>query len=453
MKLKCIFSSMLMLTVVSATQAFAGAKQESVPALSPKSDSLTVVSDGHQVNEKKSRLVIGGYGEAVMTRTFYTDSWQRYTHADLYKDDKGYGRFDLPHVVIFLGYDFGRGWSMGTEIEFEHGGTESAIEIEEEETGEYESEIERGGEVALEQFWIQKSWKPSLNLRMGHVVVPVGLTNSQHNPTEFFGTFRPEGESTIIPCTWHETGISFWGMAKGWRYEIQFLAGLDADRFNNKNWVKGGAGSPYEFKIANSYATAMRVDNYSVKGLRIGLSGYVGNSAHNTLKRKSYKDLNGTVGIGALDFNYDDHNVIARGSFLYGHLTNSAAIAETNRRLKGFGITSPTNIGSDAMAAGVEVGYDFFSLNDKLRSNNQKFYLFARYDYYDSMFRMGKTDKGQQLVDEQQWGRHKVSVGINYKPMDCIVIKAEYTHRLFKPQFNDEPAVSIGIAYSGLFKK
>ena len=48
-----------------------------------------------------------------------------------------------------LGYDFGKGWSMGMEIEFEHGGTESAIEIENEEGGEYEAEIERGGEVAL----------------------------------------------------------------------------------------------------------------------------------------------------------------------------------------------------------------------------------------------------------------------------------------------------------------
>ncbi len=97
---------------------------------------------------------------------------------------------------------------MGSEIEFEHGGTESAVEIEEEEGGEYESEIERGGEVALEQFWIQKSFMPQLNLRVGHMVVPVGYTNAHHLPTEFFGVYRPQGENTIMPCTWHETGIS-----------------------------------------------------------------------------------------------------------------------------------------------------------------------------------------------------------------------------------------------------
>ncbi len=103
------------------------------------------------------RLTIGGYGEAMLTRNFYSDAWQRYITPENYADDKSHGRFDIPHFVINLGYDFGKGWSLGTEIEFEHGGTESAVELEADETGEYESEIERGGEVALEQPGFRKS--------------------------------------------------------------------------------------------------------------------------------------------------------------------------------------------------------------------------------------------------------------------------------------------------------
>ena len=183
--------------------------------------------------DKPSRLTVGGYGEAVMTRNFFSDNYLRYISPDKYKNDKSHGRFDLPHVVIYLGYDFGRGWSMGTEIEFEHGGTESAFETEFEEGGEYESEIERGGEVALEQFWLQKSFSPAFNLRLGHMIVPVGGTNQHHMPTEFFGVYRPEGENTILPCTWHETGISLWGRAGDWRYEVMFLPGLDSDRFGD----------------------------------------------------------------------------------------------------------------------------------------------------------------------------------------------------------------------------
>ena len=62
----------------------------------------------------KPRLTIGGYGEAVYTRNFYSDNMFRYSHAERYRDAKGHGRIDLPHVVINLGYDFGKGWTMGS---------------------------------------------------------------------------------------------------------------------------------------------------------------------------------------------------------------------------------------------------------------------------------------------------------------------------------------------------
>lgn len=400
--------------------------------------------------EKPSRLTIGGYGEAVMSRNFYSDNYLRYSKPDLYKDDT-HGRFDLPHVVIYLGYDFGRGWSMGTEIEFEHGGTESAIEIEEEEAGEYESEIERGGEVALEQFWLQKSFMPALNLRLGHMIVPVGGTNAHHTPTEFFGVYRPEGENTILPCTWHETGISLWGTAGKWRYELMFLPGLDSDRFSSKGWIHDGAGSPYEFKIGNAYAGAFRIDNFSVPGLRLSLSGYAGNSFNNTLTARSnarYDDIRGTVLIGAFDFLYNAHNWIVRGNFDYGHLSDSDVITAFNNSMPGSSVSAKQPIGSEAMAAGIEAGYDFFSFSSKLHENGQRLYLFGRYECYDSMH---KTAGG---VGRVNWcRRQRIAVGLNYCPIKNIVVKAEYAVGLLKSPYNNEPALSLGIAYSGLFKK
>ena len=283
--------------------------------------------------KKKSRFTIGGYGEAVYSRNFYSDSYLRYSSPNRYKDET-HGRFDLPHVVLMLGYDFGKGWSMGMEIEFEHGGTESAIEIENEEGGEYEAEIERGGEVALEQFWLQKSFCPEFNIKLGHIIVPVGATNAHHLPTEFFGVYRPEGENTIMPCTWHQTGISLWGQAGDWRYEALLVAGLNSELFGRQSWIHDGAASPYEFKIANSMAGAFRVDNYSIKGLRLSLSGYVGNSFRNTLKvpvSDSYDGVNGTVLIGAFDFLFDRWNWIARGNFDYGYLSDSDIISAYNK--------------------------------------------------------------------------------------------------------------------------
>ena len=178
--------------------------------------------------KKASRFSVGGYGEANFTRNYFSDHVSRYSQPEEHKNDPSNGRFDIPHAVIYLGYDFGQGWKFGTEIEFEHGGTGIAYEKEDEEGGEWEQETEKGGEVELEQFWIEKSFASWANIRAGHIVVPVGLNNAHHEPLSYFTVYRPEGENTILPSTWHQTGVSFWGRAGDFRYEAQFLAGLNA---------------------------------------------------------------------------------------------------------------------------------------------------------------------------------------------------------------------------------
>jgi opacity protein-like surface antigen len=149
------------------------------------------------------RLSIGGYGELAFSRNFYSDHVSRYSQPEAHKNDPSHGRFDIPHFTIALGYDFGKGWTLGTEIEFEHGGNGIAYEKEDEEGGEWEQETEKGGEVELEQFRIQKSFAKWANIRAGHIVVPVGLNNAHHEPLNFFTVYRPEGENTILPSTWH----------------------------------------------------------------------------------------------------------------------------------------------------------------------------------------------------------------------------------------------------------
>ena len=101
-------------------------------------------ADSVMSHAKGNRLSIGGYGEVAMSRNFYSDNIYRYRNPSKYKDDPANGRFDIPHAVIYLGYDFGRGWTMGTEIEFEHTGTGTAVEMETDEGGEYENEVEKG---------------------------------------------------------------------------------------------------------------------------------------------------------------------------------------------------------------------------------------------------------------------------------------------------------------------
>lgn len=394
----------------------------------------------------RGQLTVGGYGEATYSYNFYSDAWNRYKTPANFRGDH-HARVDIPHVVVYLGYDFGNGWTMGSEIEFEHGGVEAAVEMEDDEGGEYETEVERGGEVALEQFWLQKSFSRAFAIRAGHMVVPVGSTNRAHMPTEFFGVFRPAGDNAIIPCTWHQTGLGINGRIGAWGYEAMVIPGLDSDRFGRDNWVGGASGSPYEFKIANSLAGAFRVDFRGVTGLRIGISGYGGNTFSNTLSKpnETWKDVKGTLLIGALDFDYSVAGFLARGGVIYGHLSDADRITAYNKKMRSDSPSPKTNVGSSAVSVGVEAGYDIFR---PLKIERQKLYVFGRYDYYDTM---ATTANG---VMRYRWcGRSRLAAGIDYYPIRQIVVKAEYSIGLMRSGYNNEPAVAVGIAYSGFFNR
>ena len=413
----------------------------------------------------QSRLSVGGYGEINYSRNFYSDHVSRYSQPEEHKDDPSHGRFDIPHAVIYLGYDFGKGWTLGTEIEFEHGGVGLAYEKEDEEGGEWEQETEKGGEVELEQFWIQKSFAKWANIRAGHIVVPVGLNNAHHEPLNYFTVYRPEGENTILPSTWHQTGVSFWGRHGDFRYEAQLVAGLNADQFTNTGWIHKGHKSPMEFDVANKYGVALRLDNYTVPGLRIGLSGYYGHSIGNTYpaeKEGLSAKYNGRVAIGAIDLTYKAHNWIVRGQADYGYLGSADQLKYMyNRKNSKSPYKHSAFVSSNAYAVGLEAGYDVFALftpHSSLHTpqsslhtpqsslHTPQLYLFGRYEAYNP-YASATKNTHYDYTDVK-----RMAVGVNYMPVKEIVIKAEYTQRFLKSGYNNEPAVNVSVAYAGFFK-
>ncbi len=427
-----------------------------------------------------SRLHIGGYGEAVMTRNFYSQSFNRYKRPELYTDDKSHGRFDLPHICLNIGYDFGKGWTLGSEIEFEHGGNGTAVEIEAEEAGEYEAEVEKGGEVNIEQFWINKEFAGGkFNIKAGEIIVPVGYSNAHHEPNQFFTVYRPEGESTIMPNTWHQVGLSLWGRLKDWRYEAQLLSGLNSESFTAESFVHYGATSPYEFKVANNYAGALRIDNYSLKGLRVGLSGYYGYTFRNTLRTPGakYDDVTGALGIVALDFTLKRWNWIVRGNIDYAHFDDADEISAynqanwTHHKYQDGNPHHYSNIGSNALAYAIEAGYNIASLLSPKKGGSPKamqshsqslgaLYVFGRFEHYNTMA------SGTYAPVYKYTKKYRCAFGVNYQPVKQVTIKGEYSYRffekpnnnglasdspLYKQPYNNEPSVSIGITYCGWF--
>lgn len=412
------------------------------------------VSAQEKTDNALSRLSVGGYGEAVMSRNFYSQHFNRYRDPLTYKDDKSHGRFDLPHVTLNLGYDFGRGWTMGMEIEFEHGGTESAVEIDADESGEYEAETEKGGEVALEQFWINKSFSDGrFNVKAGELIIPVGEINQHHLPNEFFSVYRSEGEAKLLPNTWHQVGLSLWGSLPQWRYEAIFTSGLDAERFGHDCFVHYGATSPYEYKLANVYAGAARIDNYSVKGLRLSLSGYYGYTFRNTERKAgaSYDDCHGALAIGSFGFELNRWNLIVRGDATYANLSDAERItafcnAYPKHTQQDGSPSKHSPIGSSAYSFGGEAGYDVFSIFDALRQK-QKLYVFGRYEDYNTYATGNK--KVAYTYDHVK----RMSFGINYKPIPQIIVKAEWAKRYLDSAYNDEPSISLGVMFVGWFNR
>ncbi len=411
--------------------------------------SLSILLFFFSFSVQAQQLTIGGYGEAAFTRNFYSDNVYRYSRPSEYANDPSHGRFDIPHAVVYIGYDFGKGWSLQTEIEFEHTGTGSAVEKEFTEAGEWESEIEKGGELELEQFWIQKSVCPEFNIRAGHIVVPVGGLNNSHEPLNYFTVYRPEGEFTILPSTWHDTGISLWGRTPHWRYEMLVTAGLDGFMFDRDNFIHYGAKSPYEYRVANQLGYGARVDNYSLKGLRVGLSAFYGRAMHNSypndLHNTRYADIKGRTFVGALDFVYKGERLIVRGNADYGFVGDAATISTIKRNLSSNDAPyKKTPVGRQAMAAGMEAGYDVFPW---FGVSESQFFVFSRYEYYDSYI---------PAADQQDYpytDKHRIAVGFNWLPIPEIAVKGEYSNRFLKSPYNNEPSISFGVCYMAFYRR
>ena len=64
-------------------------------------------ADSTAQQKTPSRLHVGGYGEVAFSRNWYSDHVSRYSEPEVHKDDPSHGRFDIPHAVVYLGYDFG----------------------------------------------------------------------------------------------------------------------------------------------------------------------------------------------------------------------------------------------------------------------------------------------------------------------------------------------------------
>jgi len=369
------------------------------------------VSDSTDVFD---RFSLEGYG----TVNYFAFDWDT--------DPERPNVVDLERFVLYPGYRFSERVTLLGEIEFEHGGTGVTKELDKfEEFGEFEDEIEAGGEVLLEQLNVRIGVRPNVALRVGKFKLPIGLAALNDEPQEYFATTRAEAEASTIPTNWYEIGVQAEGRVGPVAYSAAVVNGLNSAEFSAENWVVRGRQTKFETAAADDVGFTGRLDYYFGDETFVGVSGYVGDSADN--RRKSSLDENGES-VSAVVSIVDGHAQWRHGPFtgravlLYGHLQNADVVSTVNRNLSRNLNAKGTPVGSEMLSYRVEAGYDLLALFGT--SGPQRLDVFGRFSVYDTHFRT----EGD-VSDNALWERTVYTGGLNYRVVDGVVFKAQYDRR------------------------
>jgi hypothetical protein len=384
----------------------------------------------------------GGIG-SFFVHGYATLNYQAY---DWQTDPRRRATMDLERLAIEPAYQAADWLRFKAEIEFEHGGTGAEMEFDKfEEFGEFEPEIDKGGEVQVEELCAEASFHPAFNLRLGHLFVPLGYAYRLDEPTDYFTVLRSEAESNLIPTLWHETGAEIFGSAGPLDYSVLAVNGLDAAGFSSATWIARGRQGRFEYVNAGNLALAGRLDFHAGRGAMVGLAGYYGNSADN--RPKPDLAVPAHVGIAQAHGDWAAGPLRLRGLFLYGWLENSGAVSAANRNLSNNLNVKRTPVGAAAFGWFAEAGIEVLEfLRGGWRrpgSGAQRLDLFGRIDRYDTMRRMAPD-----YFNNPRWDRTAWTGGLAYAPHPRWVLKGQGSYRLLGlAAGNEEITYALGTGF------
>lgn len=348
-------------------------------------------------------------------------------------------RVDMERVVTEFGYKFNDNWEVEVELEYEHGGTGVTLEYDGfEEFGEFESEVEIGGEVVVEKMEVKYTYSPELAVKFGHIYVPVGLGTDLNKPHQYFTTERHWSEASMIPQVWHETGVNIVSQIGGFKLQGLITTGLNSEYFRTTGWVSGGLQQQFEYSNADDLALTLRADYGDVKtGKGVGVSFYTGNTNGN--RHNSGKTLgDGNLTILGLHGVWNFDNLIVRGQYLYGELEDAAEITLANKTTPGLKPGNFALVGSKAESLFVEAGYnlqDWLQLPSALT-------LFTSYEFANP------TKEIAVGAATERFNISEFSVGLNYMPIEQIVLKLQGSSVMYKQDnLDDTSTLSMSVGY------
>ncbi len=318
------------------------------------------------------------------------------------------GTLDFHRFVIFLGHSFNQQLSFKSEVEIEHTKLEGG----------------EGGELAIEQAYLDWHFNQTIGLRAGILLPPVGIINQYHEPPTFNGVERPNVERIIIPSTWRESGVGIYGsLSEGVNYQLYVMAGLLAEGFSGSTGIRGGRQEALESSPTNPSFTG-RLDFLPSPELRIGGSFFAGNTTGG----------DSALGSGMLTLlSGDIQYTIDRFAFRAVGAYESISDAEKINLAFGNGVAD------NIYGFYVEGAYDIMPMLSQ--DSEMALSPFIRYEKYNTQSTV--TGFTASPVND----RNEVTLGASLKPTYNTVFKVDYQFFNNAADANTKQ-LNIGIGYN-----
>ena len=332
------------------------------------------------LTNKDNQTVISGYGSAFYQHNKNTEQ----------------ANMNLERAVLFVGHKFNNKISLFTEMEVENAKVEGG----------------NNGELAFEQAYLRFNFTPSSYLVAGLFVPRIGIINENHLPVNFNGVERTMVEQIIIPATWRELGVGYYGYSKRLplHYSIALLNGLNSADFAHGNGIREGR---YEGNNANATSLALTSSiQYNVSDFKFQVSGYIGGSAGLTKKDADSLHLNNSVfgstvylGEANIQYNHNAFNAKLLGTYI--------SIPDVDKINNAYN----NNIASGMLGTYAELSYDWLFKKHK----TEQLISFVRYEFIDLNSSISSSNTNYDGTLKQS----HFLLGVGYLPIPNVVIKAD----------------------------
>ena len=319
---------------------------------------------------------------------------------------------DFHRFVLLVSHRFSDRVHFVSEIELEHAVVSP----------------ETGGELELEQAYIDFRIARPFNLRAGMVLAPVGIINERHEPPVFHGVERPLVETVLIPTTWFGAGAGIHGELRGgFRYRAYAMETLDASRFSADEGLREGRQKGAESNARHVAGTG-RLEYVGTPGLTLGASLWRGRTGF------AFPHVDSGLTLAELDGRYRIGEAGVRGLYAHAFLDGTGALNRAVQRTTGIN----PNIAREMRGFYLEGSWFVVP-----RPAPREVAVFVRYENLDTQFRMAPGYEPLRSFDRAAW-----IAGVTYFPDPDVAVKVDYTVIRSRSSVVDVPnSFNIGLGW------